>query len=136
MSLAGRLTVDLGAIRANWRALDRISGPAETAAVVKADAYGLGAARVGPALAAAGARIFFVAQAAEGAALRACLGPGPVIYVLAGFPVAPWPGRAPPPTPPPRGGGGAPGGGGVSGGGGRLARVLPDLRWRAPAHDR
>jgi alanine racemase len=53
--------------------------------VVKADAYGLGAARVAPALAAAGARSFFVALAEEGAALRAALGPGPAIYVFGGL---------------------------------------------------
>ena len=63
-----RLTVDLDAIAANWRALDALSAPSvETAAVVKADAYGLGAAAVGPALARAGARSFFVAIAEEGA---------------------------------------------------------------------
>jgi alanine racemase len=57
---------------------------AETGAVIKADAYGLGAARVGRALARAGARTFFVAVAEEGAALRTALGPGPMIYVLSG----------------------------------------------------
>jgi alanine racemase len=57
----------------------------ETAAVVKADAYGLGAAVVGPALARAGARSFFVAIAEEGAALREALGPGPTIHVFAGL---------------------------------------------------
>ena len=51
------LTIDLDAIAANWRALDRLSGQAvQTGAVVKADAYGLGAARVARALAQAGAR--------------------------------------------------------------------------------
>jgi alanine racemase len=81
-----RLTVDLDAIVANWRALDALSAPAvETAAVVKADAYGLGAAVVGPALARAGARSFFVALAEEGAALRRALGPGPAIHVFAGL---------------------------------------------------
>ena len=46
------LTVDLDAIGANWRAIDRLSGPeVQTAAVVKCDAYGLGAARVARALA-------------------------------------------------------------------------------------
>jgi alanine racemase len=78
------LSIDLDAIVANWRALARLSGGAETAAVVKADAYGLGAATVATALARAGARSFFVAQAEEGAALRACLGPGPAILVLSG----------------------------------------------------
>ncbi|MCC6006778.1 MAG: alanine racemase, partial [Rhodobacteraceae bacterium] len=53
-------------------------------AVVKADAYGLGAARVAPALARAGARSFFVAEAAEGRALRQVLGQGPAIFVFSG----------------------------------------------------
>ena len=56
----------------------------QTAAVVKADAYGLGAARVARALAQAGARRFFVAMAEEGAAVRQALGPGPQIAVLSG----------------------------------------------------
>ncbi len=55
------------------------------AGVVKADAYGLGAARVGPALRDAGCRHFFVAHLAEGVALRGALGPGPTIAVLNGF---------------------------------------------------
>ena len=81
----GTLTIDLGAIAANWRALDRLSGPGvQTAAVVKADAYGLGATRVARALAGAGARRFFVALAEEGAAVRQALGPGPQIAVLSG----------------------------------------------------
>ena len=77
------LTIDLGALVANWQALDKIS-TAETAAVVKADGYGLGADRVGRALARAGARTFFVAAAEEGAALRQALGPDPVINVFSG----------------------------------------------------
>lgn len=77
------LTIDLGAITANWTALSAL-GRAEAGAVVKADAYGLGAARVGRALAKAGARTFFVAVAEEGVALREALGPGPVIYILSG----------------------------------------------------
>ena len=88
MGLAGVLTIDLDAIVANWRALDARSAPGvETAAVVKADAYGLGVARVGPALARAGVRTFFVALPGEGAVLREALGAGPVIYVLGGWPV-------------------------------------------------
>jgi alanine racemase len=79
------LTIDLDAIAANWRALDRISGPGvQTAAVVKADAYGLGTARVVRALAQAGARRFFVALAEEGAAVRQALGPGPQVNILSG----------------------------------------------------
>ena len=83
MSVA-TLTIDLDAIAANWRALAHLSGRAEAGAVVKADAYGLGAARVVRTLAQAGARHFFVAMAEEAAALRQALGPGPAIYVMAG----------------------------------------------------
>ena len=79
------LTIDLNAITANWRDLDRLSGPTtQTAAVVKADAYGLGLTRVTRALAAAGARRFFVAYAEEGAAVRQALGPGPQVAILSG----------------------------------------------------
>ena len=79
------LSIDLDAIAANWRALDKASASGvQTAAVVKADAYGLGIARVGRALAQAGARRFFVAVAEEGATLRQVLGPGPQICILSG----------------------------------------------------
>lgn len=79
------LTIDLDAIAANWRALDRMTGAGvQTAAVVKADAYGLGVTRVARALAQAGARRFFVAYAEEGAKVRQALGPGPQIAVLSG----------------------------------------------------
>ena len=80
-----RLTIDLAALAANWRALDRLSlGSVQTAAVIKADGYGLGSGPVASALATAGARRFFVAVAEEGAAVRKALGPGPQINVLAG----------------------------------------------------
>jgi alanine racemase len=79
------LTIDLDAIAANWRALDRASASGvQTAAVVKADAYGLGTAPVVRRLAEAGARRFFVAAAEEGVAVRRALGPGPQINVLSG----------------------------------------------------
>lgn len=79
------LTIDLDALVANWRALDAASdGGVETAAVVKANGYGLGAARVSRALARAGARQFFVAVAEEGAAIRDALGPDVAIYVFSG----------------------------------------------------
>ncbi len=79
----GLLTVDPSALAENWRTLDRMTG-CETGAVVKADGYGLGAARVGRALARAGARRFFVAVAEEGATLRRALGEGPEIFVFGG----------------------------------------------------
>ncbi len=67
------LTIDLDAVTANYRLLrDRLSG-AEAAAVVKADAYGLGVDRVAPALAHAGCRVFFVAHIEEGMRLRQIL---------------------------------------------------------------
>ncbi len=73
-ALAGAtLAIDLGAIAANWRQLrDRVA-PAACAAVVKADAYGLGMERVAPALWRAGCERFVVATAEEGLALRRCL---------------------------------------------------------------
>ena len=79
----GFLTVDVDALVANWRALDAMSD-VETAAVVKADGYGLGAAKVARALARAGARKFFVAVAEEGALVRQALGPNPEICVFSG----------------------------------------------------
>jgi alanine racemase len=82
---AATLTIDLDALVANWRALDAASGAGvQTAAVIKAGAYGLGAARVGRALARAGARQFFVAVTEEAAQLREALGPGPQINVFSG----------------------------------------------------
>ena len=78
------LEIDLGALCANYNILKQRAAPAECAAVVKADAYGLGAARVGPKLMAVGCRTFFVAHVAEGIDLRRILGPGAVIYVLNG----------------------------------------------------
>ncbi len=56
----------------------------ETGAVVKANAYGLGAAEVAHALARAGVRKFFVAVAEEGAQVRRAIGSGPVISVFSG----------------------------------------------------
>jgi alanine racemase len=82
-------TIDLAAIVENWRQLARRADPAEAAATVKADAYGLGMTRVAPALAAAGARTFFVATLEEGIALRTLLATER-IYVLNGV----WPAGA------------------------------------------
>ncbi len=74
----------MAAIAANWRALADLAPGARPGAVVKADAYGLGAARVAPALYAAGARDFFVALAAEGRAIRPLLPDDARIFVLSG----------------------------------------------------
>ncbi|MFG1211289.1 alanine racemase [Xanthobacter flavus] len=78
------LTIDLSAVADNWRTLAALSAPAECAAVVKANAYGLGIDRVAPALWKAGARTFFVAHFKEALKLRGLL-PEAVIYVLNGL---------------------------------------------------
>ena len=83
---AATLTIDLNAIVANWRALDALSSPdVETAAVVKADGYGLGAGPVAATLAKAGVRSFFVALAEEGVTIRKVVGNDPTIYVFSGL---------------------------------------------------
>ena len=76
---------DPEAIARNWRGLDGL-GSAETAATLKADAYGLGAALAAPALFDAGCRRFFVAEPVELAGLVAALGArdGAVSYVYNG----------------------------------------------------
>ncbi len=79
-----RLTIDLSALADNWRAMARRSGAARTAAVLKADGYGIGLEHAGRTFHHAGARDFFVATPAEGAALRAIL-PDVRIYVLSGM---------------------------------------------------
>jgi alanine racemase len=80
----GVLTVDLDAIVANWRKLEKTAVPAECAAVIKADAYGCGVDPVARALAAAGCKTFFVATLDEARAARAAV-PSAAIYVLDGF---------------------------------------------------
>lgn len=79
------LVIDLAAIAENWRRLAALCAPAETGAVVKADAYGLGVARVAPALRAAGARTFFTALPEEAATAREALGPDVAIYCFNGM---------------------------------------------------
>jgi alanine racemase len=83
-SYNGVLTVDLDAIIANWRKLEKTAVPAECAGVVKADAYGCGIEPVSKALAAAGCKTFFVATLDEAGILRAAL-PQATIYALNGF---------------------------------------------------
>jgi alanine racemase len=80
----GILTIDLDAIVANWRKLEKTAVPAECAAVIKADAYGCGAAAVARALSAAGCKTFFVATLDEARAAREAL-PSAELYVLDGF---------------------------------------------------
>lgn len=78
------LTIDLDAIRSNYRLLCSRAGQAACAAVLKADAYGLGAARIAPVLAEAGCRHFFVAHLDEAIALRPHLPEDAELFVLHG----------------------------------------------------
>src|SRR5882724_2679396 len=80
----GVLTVDLDAIVANWRKLEKTAVPAECAGVVKADAYGCGADQVARALANAGCKTFFVATLDEARVVRSAV-PAASIYTLDGF---------------------------------------------------
>ncbi len=70
-----RLAIDSGALAANWRALDRLSGAARAGAAVKADGYGLGAVRVARVLERAGCADFFVAHWSEAADLAQGIDP-------------------------------------------------------------
>src|SRR3984957_20015556 len=81
----GRLTIDLGALADNWRDLARRAAPGRCAAVIKANAYGIGVSEAAPALWAAGARVFFVAHFNEGIAARRVLPAEAAIYVLNGL---------------------------------------------------
>ena len=79
------ITIDLGALRRNAAVLAEAAAPAELWAVVKADAYGHGAADCARAALDAGARALCVATAAEGAALRSA---NPDIRILVLSPLA------------------------------------------------
>ena len=78
------LTIDLEALAFNWRLLRNRAGGADCAAVVKANAYGIGIEMAVPKLLAAGCRTFYVAHLAEAKRVRALTGDA-VIYVLNGF---------------------------------------------------
>jgi alanine racemase len=80
-----RLRIDLGALADNWRELACRAAPGRCAAVVKANAYGIGLPEAAPALWAAGARVFFVAHLNEGIAARFVLPAEAAIYVLNGL---------------------------------------------------
>jgi alanine racemase len=75
------VTVDLGAVADNCRVLAAAAAPAELWAVVKADGYGHGAADVGAAALAAGARKLCVATHEEAVALRERLPDAPVLVM-------------------------------------------------------
>jgi alanine racemase len=77
------LVVDLDALARNFARLRAAAAPAECAAVVKADAYGLGVGPVARRLLRERCTRFFVATAAEATELRV-LAPDAAIYVLEG----------------------------------------------------
>ena len=83
--LAGAvLTIDLVALKDNWRLLSTRAVSAECGAAVKGNAYGLGIEPVARALWEAGCRTYFVARPKEGEELRKHL-PDATIYVLDGL---------------------------------------------------
>ena len=79
----GRLTVDLGALCANYQQLADAALPGACGAVVKANGYGFGASAVAASLWAQGCRDFFVATVDEGISLRETLNAAR-IFVFAG----------------------------------------------------
>ncbi len=83
-SAGGVLQIDLDALVANWRRLRDRAGGAEAAAVVKADAYGIGIEQAVPALSRSGCTTFFVAHLSEAVRTRA-VAPDARIYVLNGL---------------------------------------------------
>jgi alanine racemase len=78
------LTINLDALRANWAELNKVSGKAECAGVIKADAYGLGLGEIAKALRDGGCKTFFVATLREGQRVR-MVQPGAAIYILDGL---------------------------------------------------
>ena len=80
----GILTIDLGALAANWKTLASTTVPVECAAVVKGDGYGCGLEPVTRTLSRAGCSTFFVADVAEGRRVRAVASDA-AIYVLNGL---------------------------------------------------
>ncbi|RDJ05600.1 alanine racemase [Rhizobium grahamii] len=82
---SGYLTIDLGALVRNYDQLSSVVASAKAAAVVKADAYGLGARQVANALYERGCRDFFVAQLPEALILREFIADDADLYVLNGL---------------------------------------------------
>lgn len=79
------LTIDLAALKENYRTLAALAPGAVCAAAVKGDAYGTGTGRAARALADAGCGVFFAALVAEALDVRHAL-PDAIVYVLNGLP--------------------------------------------------
>lgn len=84
VAASGYLAIDLAALQRNYERVAAQAAPARAAAVVKANAYGLGALQISRALLAQGCRDFFVAEFVEALELHADL-PGATLYVLNGL---------------------------------------------------
>ncbi len=85
MQIQKGLTIDLKALANNWQALKaHLNSSAECAAVVKANAYGLGVSEVLSALKSAGCKTFFVATLDEALEIISLLSENDVLYVLSG----------------------------------------------------
>ena len=78
------LSINLDAVCANYNLIRKHLNGIPSAAVVKANGYGLGAAKIGHALAACGCKVFFVAHLHEGVNLRSAL-PNAEIHILNGL---------------------------------------------------
>ena len=85
LAAGGILTIDLAALRANYKIIADKLSPTKAAAVVKADAYGLGIDKVAPQFYAAGCRDFFVAHLSEALKLQPHIGKDATIYILNGL---------------------------------------------------
>lgn len=79
------LTIDLDALKSNWRTCAAQAPNANTGAVVKAAGYGINAEQAARALQHAGCDTFFVATIDEGINLRAALGTGAHIHIFNGL---------------------------------------------------
>lgn len=85
ISSTGVLTIDLSAIQSNWlQVAAMLDSNVECAAVVKADAYSVGALEVAKALYSAGCRVFYLATLHEARDIRSALPQDAVLYVLGG----------------------------------------------------
>jgi len=82
---SSRLSIDLDAVRSNYRTIAARVAPARCGAVVKADAYGLGVAPVAAALGREGCPVFFVAQFCEAERLSGTFGPNTEVFILNGI---------------------------------------------------
>ncbi len=81
------VTIHLGALASNWKALRDLSPHATCGAVVKSNAYGLGAESVTKTLSAIGCRIFFVSHLQEALDICNHLPSDTVFFTFNGIPI-------------------------------------------------